>query len=77
MIVPPDSPAERAGLRRGDFIAKFNGALVRSSRDLDMLTFFDYRPEIVVTLTVERNGQTFERQLALLEYKNPISAKKP
>jgi regulator of sigma E protease len=47
--VAPGSPAEKAGLRRGDAIASVNGHPVRSYRDINARAS-DFKPEEQVTL---------------------------
>jgi serine protease Do len=54
--VTKDSPADKAGLQRGDVITKFNGTLVKDSRELP--TLVAQRPVgEKVDLTVLRGGQ--------------------
>ncbi|HJU55281.1 MAG TPA: PDZ domain-containing protein [Pyrinomonadaceae bacterium] len=58
--VSKDSPAERAGLRKGDVILQFDGEPVTSTRKLLRL-IGEAAPEQTVRLTVSRNGS--EQQL--------------
>ena len=58
--VSKDSPAERAGLRKGDVILEFDGEAVTSTRKLLRL-IGEAAPEQSVRLTVSRNGS--EQQL--------------
>ncbi len=59
--VSKDSPAERAGLRKGDVILQFDGEPVTSTRKLLRL-IGESAPEQTVRLTVSRNGS--EQQLS-------------
>ena len=58
--VSKDSPAERAGLKKGDVILQFDGEPVTSTRKLLRL-IGEAAPEQTVRLTVSRNGS--EQQL--------------
>lgn len=60
-----DSPADDAGLRRGDYIQKIDDDRVRSARDV-MQMVRDKQPGSDIDITVWRNGQqrTMEAQLA-------------
>ncbi|MCL5743748.1 MAG: Do family serine endopeptidase, partial [Acidobacteria bacterium] len=53
--VEPGSPAERAGLKRGDIITALNGQQVDDARALS-LDVAKTAPGTVVTLTVSQNG---------------------
>lgn len=59
--VSKDSPAERAGLRKGDVILQFDNEPVTSTRKLLRL-IGESAPEQTVRLTVSRNGS--EQQLS-------------
>jgi serine protease Do len=59
--VSKDSPAERAGLRKGDVILQFDGEPVTSTRKLLRL-IGESAPEQTVRLTVSRDGN--EQQLS-------------
>ena len=65
-------PAERAGLRDGDIIMAFNGAVVERSAQLRRLAA-DTRPGTTVDLTVWRNGAArhIDVTLAELEAERP------
>ncbi|MDH3604551.1 MAG: DegQ family serine endoprotease [Candidatus Tectomicrobia bacterium] len=54
--VVPDSPAEKAGLKRGDIIVGFNGSLVEESQELPRLVA-TMTPETEVTVEVIRDGE--------------------
>lgn len=53
--VSKDSPAERAGLKKGDVILEFDGEAVTSTRKL-MRLIGEAAPEQAVRLTILRNG---------------------
>ena len=54
--VLPDSPAEKAGLKRGDIIVGFNGNPVEDSQELPRLVA-TMTPETEVTVEVMRDGK--------------------
>ncbi len=62
----PSSPAEKAGLQKGDVIKKFNGETVANLRDYSNL-LKKHQPGDKVVLTVERNGKTINVELILGE----------
>jgi serine protease Do len=64
--VTKDSPADKAGLQRGDVITKFNGTLVKDSRELPTLVAQGPVGE-KVDLTVLRGGQEKTVTVALGE----------
>lgn len=74
--VSPGLPAAQANIREGDFILRWNGVLFRKARDLKAKIFFDHRPGDEVTVTVERDGQTFDRRIRLSEYVSPKEERK-
>ena len=68
--VMKDSPADKAGLTRGDIVQRINGARSRSMDDLlSILTF--YEPNDKVELVVLRDGK--EKKLNLTLGKRPDS----
>ncbi len=60
----PDSPAERAGLKSGDVIAKVDGKTVEDARDLAR-TIGGMAPDTKADLTVVRNGKEENIRLTL------------
>lgn len=72
--IPPDSGAMQAGIQQGDALIAFNGIRIRSAKELSQRIFFDYRPGEIVSFTIERAGQLYERKLTLAEYRNPIAS---
>jgi S1-C subfamily serine protease len=64
--VTPGSPAERAGIKRGDVILDFNGALIGDSRDLSLKVSM-MAPGTAVKLKVFRDGHEQEIPVTLAE----------
>ena len=69
--VQPGSPAERAGVRRGDVITAFNGAPISDSNSLRNQVART-QPGTEVTLTINREGR--EQQLSLTLGELPAEA---
>lgn len=65
--VSPDSPASRAGLKRGDVILKLNGQPIESANDL-RLRISQTSPGTAVKLEVFRDGGTQDVNLDLGEF---------
>ena len=65
--IDPGSYAARAGVTKGDVIIRFNGAPVKSARDLDKKIFFDHHPNEPAVFTMRRGAQEFERHIVLTE----------
>lgn len=63
------SPAEKAGIRAGDVILRFNGEDVTSARKLTRLVG-EVAPDHQVNLTIFRNGS--EREITLTMGKRPM-----
>ncbi|QEL20059.1 S1C family serine protease [Limnoglobus roseus] len=61
---PPDSPAEKAGLKKGDLIVKLNGQAVPTSEDFDDM-MAQLRPNDVATVEVQRGDETLEAKVTL------------
>ena len=70
--VPPNSPPDRAGIRQGDYILKFNGSLVKSALELEKKIFFDHRPDDEVEIELKRGRQVFVKKFLLSEYASPL-----
>ena len=64
--VEPGSPADAAGIRRGDVVIAAGSEDVRSSGDL-VSALRDYRPGDTVDLTILRNGEKSKLQVNLAE----------
>jgi len=71
--VDSNTPASRAGLKRGDIILKVNGEPVKSSNDL-RLRISQSAPGTVVHLSVWRDGKTEEVPVTLGELPANLSA---
>ena len=70
--VMKDSPADKAGLQRGDVVKRINGARVKTMDDLlGILRYFE--PEDKVELTIDRGGN--EKNLGLTLGKRPDAYK--
>jgi len=64
--VEPDTPAARAGLKRGDVILAMNGQAVSSANDL-RLRISEMAPGTTVKLQISREGRTQDVSVALAE----------
>jgi C-terminal processing protease CtpA/Prc len=64
--VRPDSPADRAGLKRGDTIVEFDGERVRSARQFSRLVQ-ETTPGRAVKAAIVRDGQRSEVQITPTE----------
>lgn len=62
--VPSGSPADRAGLQKGDIISAVQGVPVRSGGDLRRI-LRSRRPGQSVTVTLQRDNETLERTVRL------------
>lgn len=67
--VVKDSPAEKAGLRKGDVILRFNGEAVTSTRKLNRLVN-ESSPDQTVQLTISRGGSEQEVSAVLSKREN-------
>jgi serine protease Do len=72
--VVPGSPADKAGLKSGDVVTAFNGAKVEDSTQFRQLVA-QAAPESTVTITVLRNGQSFDLKAVLAERPGEMQAK--
>ena len=64
--VKPGSPADEAGLRRGDVVTAVGPQEIRTSGDL-ISALRDYQPGDTVGLKVHRNGQESQVRVTLAE----------
>jgi len=64
--VEPDTPAARAGLKRGDVIVAMNGQAITSANDL-RLRVSEMAPGTTVKLQISREGKTQDVNVALAE----------
>lgn len=71
--VYPESPAEEAGLRRGDEIVAVDDDDVQTSRDLQQL-LSQKEPDDKVTISVERNGRQRTLHATLASQREVIEA---
>jgi serine protease Do len=71
--VSPDTPASKAGLKRGDVILKVNGEPVGSANDL-RLRISQTAPGTEVKLAISRDGKPQDVSLTLGEYRDDKEA---
>jgi serine protease Do len=64
VAVRPDSPAAKAGLRRGDRVIKFNGKPLRDAIDY-YVRLLSHKPGDDIRLTIQRGGQQLNETVAL------------
>jgi Do/DeqQ family serine protease len=64
--VTPDSPADKAGLKRGDVVLAFNGRTVASWEELRLL-IAETMPGVKVTLSVSRDGKPLRIEASLIK----------
>ncbi len=74
--VSPDTPAARAGLKRGDVILQLNGQPVTSANDL-RLRISQTAPGTSVKLGISRDGKMQDVSITLGEYKEEAAESKP
>jgi serine protease Do len=65
-FVAADTPADAAGLQRGDVIARMGGADINNNGDL-LRVLAERQPGDTVTVTYYRNGEQQETRLTLAE----------
>ncbi|MFR8548007.1 MAG: S1C family serine protease [Lachnospiraceae bacterium] len=64
--VAEDSPADEAGLQRGDIITKFDGSSVMTMSEMkDMLAYYAAGEEVKVLVSTADNGEYKEREVNL------------
>ena len=68
--VIPDSPAEEAGLNRGDLIIAVEGEEIQTEDDLANI-IHSYHPGDRITLTIQRPGADSPRQVSVTLSENP------
>jgi len=71
--VSPDTPASRAGLKRGDIILRVNGEPVSSANDL-RLRISQTAPGTNVKLAISRDGKPQDISITLGEYRDEKEA---
>ena len=71
--IVPDSPAQKAGLRKDDVILRIDGENVTSVRKLNRLVS-EIAPDHSVRITISRNGSEQEISATMGKRKNPIVA---
>ena len=63
-VIVPNSPAEKAGLQKGDIITSVQGITIDSQHPLDAI-LTQFAPGTTVTLEVIRDGKTLSLQITL------------
>lgn len=64
--VAEDSPAEEAGLQKGDIITKFDGSSVMRMSDMkEMLAYYAAGEEVKLQVSTADNGEYKEREVNL------------
>ncbi len=70
--VEPGTPAEKAGLRRGDIIIAIDGQrITNESMFVELLR--EHKPGDKITLTIRRDGQTITKEVTLTERPSSLS----
>ena len=65
--VQPDSPAEKAGLKRGDVITKFDGSSVTSMAEIqNLLPYYAAGEEVQLTICYQSEGQYVEKKVPIV-----------
>jgi Do/DeqQ family serine protease len=64
--VEPGSPAEKAGVRRGDIVLQLNGTSLREPREL-LLGVSKMKPGTTINLTISRDGKQQQASVTLGE----------
>jgi serine protease Do len=64
--VSEDSPAEEAGLKKGDIITKFDGSSVQTMSQLkEMLAYYAAGEEVELVISHADNGEYVEKEVDL------------
>ena len=71
--ISPDSPAEKAGIKRGDVILKVDGIETPDIKTLQQ-TIRSHRPGDVVDVEIWRDGKVITLKVTLAELEESISA---
>lgn len=71
--ISPDSPAEKAGIKRGDVILKVDGVETPDIKTLQQ-TIRSHRPGDVVDVEIWRDGKVITLKVTLAELEESISA---
>ncbi|MFV1951515.1 MAG: DegQ family serine endoprotease [Nitrospinota bacterium] len=67
--VMPKSPAEKAGLKRGDVIIEFNGKKIKSMEELPMIVA-SIKPDSMAEVVIIRNGKQKRVKATIAELKD-------
>ena len=70
--VAPKSPAQTAGLKKGDFITRFNHIAIHTLADL-RYGLFTTDPESIYPLQINRNNVIMEKEIQLFDF-SPLSS---
>jgi C-terminal processing protease CtpA/Prc len=74
--IAPDSPAEAAGLKKGDLLTSLNGVPYSEANEGELkIEYKSFRPGKTVTFGIERNGEAMEVTAELEPIPEDILAK--
>ena len=74
--ISPNSPAEEAGLKKGDLLTSLNGIAYDEANEENLKTEYkSFRPGSVATFGVDRNGEAMEIAVTLEPMPEEILAK--